>query len=300
MRAPLAGLVTLALLGLGLPAADAVHTPDEAPAALAVGDVVVVASGDIACSAAGTTTRWTCRQAATARLARSLAPDAVLALGDLQYEVGALQAFQNSYDESWGTLRSITYPVPGNHEYETPGASGYYDYFGARAHGSPGYYAFELGAWQVYALNTNCSKIDCVAERQWLTDQLATDSHACSMFFMHHPRYSSGEHGGSVQAFGRIAYAHGVDVLLSGHDHDYERFRRMNSSGDLASDGFFQFVSGAGGKSLRPFERRAPGSAYRVDDRFGVLRLVLRADGFRYAFKAVGGETLDAGNHTCA
>jgi 3',5'-cyclic AMP phosphodiesterase CpdA len=272
------------------------------PARAAADPVVVVAVGDIACTPGATRTATRCQQARTAKLATALKPDAVLALGDLQYETGSLRGFRRSYADSWGRLRRKTYPIPGNHEYQTAGARGYYTYFDARQPGAPGYYAFDLADWRVYALNSNCAEIHCASEYAWLREDLAANPRACSLFTMHHPRFSSGREHGSDQGmstFFRIAQRHDVDLILAGHDHDYERFRRMKADGTVSRKGVLSFVSGAGGKSLYPFGTVEDGSAYRLDDSFGVLRLALRPDRFRFAFKDVDGTTPDKGTRAC-
>ena len=273
-----------------------------ATAARATKPVVVVAAGDIACPPSAPVTKTRCKQGRTAKLASKLAPDAVLALGDLQYESGTLSHFRRSYDKSWGKLRGITYPVPGNHEYRTAGASGYYSYFKGRQPGAPGYYAFNLRGWRVYALNSNCSEINCAKQYEWLKKDLKARPRDCSLFAMHHPRYSSGrEHGSntSMSRFFAIAKDHDVETIVAGHDHHYERFRRMNASGDLDTDGVLSFVSGAGGKSLYGLGDVEDGSAYRLSGHFGVLRLALFPDRFRFAFKDVNGSTPDRGRRSC-
>jgi len=264
--------------------------------------VVVVAVGDIACRPGARRTATKCQHARTAELAAGLEPDAVLALGDLQYEAGSLRAFRRSYAATWGGLRGRTYPIPGNHEYKTAGARGYYTYFDARQPGAPGYYAFDLADWRVYALNSNCSEINCAKEYAWLRDDLAAHPRSCSLFTMHHPRFSSGrEHGSNadMSRFFRIAQTHDVDLILAGHDHDYERFRRMKADGRVDRQGVMSIVSGAGGKSLYRFGKVVDGSAYRSAHDFGVLRLGLRADRFRFAFKTVEGTTPDKGRRAC-
>lgn len=271
-------------------------------AAAPPGRVVVVAVGDISCPPGVPRTRTTCHDRGTARLATRIDPDAVLGLGDLQYSTGSLQDFRQQYADTWGKLRGRTFPVPGNHEYDTPGASGYYQYFAARQPGPPGYYAFDLGAWRVYALNSNCEDIDCGPEYTWLEDDLSTHPRTCSLFFMHHPRFSSGrEHGSdpTMSRFFGIAQRHDVDMVLAGHEHSYERFRRMRANGRVHRNGVMSFVSGGGGKSLHPMGRAEPGSAYRLAGHFGVLRLALRPGTFGFAFKDVDGRTRDKGERRC-
>jgi 3',5'-cyclic AMP phosphodiesterase CpdA len=308
LTSPGTALLTL-VLTVGLVGGASAAAPLEPIAAAADSSsraaprrVVVVAVGDIACRPGLKTTARKCQQAATAALAAALEPDAVLALGDLQYDAGTLRGFRRSYAHSWGDLRGRTYPIPGNHEYNTTGASGYYTYFDARQPGAPGYYAFDLANWRVYALNSNCSEIRCRKEYRWLRKDLAANPRTCSLFMMHHPRFSSGrEHGSDprMSRFFRIAQNRHVDLVLAGHEHDYERFRRMTADGTVDRNGVMSIVSGTGGKSLYPFAQVVDGSAYRRADTFGVLRLALRAQKFRFAFKALDGTTPDKGTRAC-
>ncbi len=213
--------------------AGTIQEGGPAPLAESSRPVKIVAVGDIACPAYEPTTSRNCREAQTARLTKRLDPKRVLALGDLQYSRGTAAEFRNSYAKSWGSLKSITQPLPGNHEYKSEGAAGYYSYFDQKA---PGYYAWNAGTWRIYNLNSNCDKINCEAEEAWLRKDLDDNPHKCTIVAMHHPRWSSGlEHGSnpSVGRFWRIAYNHRVDVALAGHDHDYERFARMNPSGKV-------------------------------------------------------------------
>jgi hypothetical protein len=270
------------------------------PAPARVADpVTVVAVGDIACSPGDPVTTTSCRQRATARLAARNNPAYVLALGDNQYDSGRLAEFRGSYDNSWGALKGITRPLPGNHEYRTAGASGYYSYFNRR---SPGYYAWNAGTWRIYNLNSNCTKIDCAAETRWLRRDLEAHPGVCSAIAMHHARYSSGsEHGSdpSVRRFWEAAQAHHVDVALAGHDHDYERFARLDGSGHRTPDGLLSFVSGTGGKSLYPLASRLRASQYAQDTRFGVLVLSLGVGEFGWKYKTIDGVVRDSGSRSC-
>lgn len=271
---------------------------DVAGTSSAAKRVRLVAVGDIACPPGSSVTSDTCQDAATARLAGQLAPDAVLALGDLQYPAGALADFKASYGKTWGALRDITLPVVGNHEYGTPGAAGFKKYFGI---GGRTYSSSRVGAWRVYRLDSNCSIVDCAAQRRWLDRSLTKHPTRCSLIAFHHPRFSSGLHGDNpvMTKMWRTAMKHGVDVALSGHDHLYERFRPMRAYGRVdKARGITSFVSGTGGYSHYGFKRRA-GSAYVQNTDFGVLLLKLRQGSFRWKFKSVDGETLDKGRRTC-
>ncbi len=242
---------------IALVAASGLAPRDLAASPIVTGDEVsgptVVAVGDIACEPGGTVAPRTCQQAATALLAQGYNAKYVLGLGDLQYLSGSLSEFLASYDKSWGALKSITRPIPGNHEYRTPAASGYFTYFENQQPGGAGYYAFDIGNWRIYALNSNCEQIDCAKQLRWLNSNMAAHPRRCSAIMLHHPRFaSSGANSGTaaVQPFWEAAYQHRTDIALAGHAHIYERFRRMTPSGRPSRTGILSFVSGAGGKSL--------------------------------------------------
>ena len=297
------------VLAIGVAGCDnsSSNTDDASPgtptvAGVEAGEVRVVAVGDIVCPPHWETTDTTCRHAETAELTERLAPDAVIPLGDLQYQAGTLSAFESEYGPTWGALKDITLPIPGNHEYRTAGASGYFSYFSDRPTGAKGYYSRMLGDWRAYLLNTNCSKIDCAAQRRWLSRSLTERPATCTLFATHHPRFSSGEHGSQtfLRSFMRIGVKHRVDLLLSGHDHHYERFRRSDADGYPApSTGFFQFVSGGGGKNHYAANTPTTGSLAIDDDHFGVLELTLRPGEFGFAFRTIDGATPDQGVRTC-
>ena len=280
--------------------AGTIQAGGPAPLAESTPPGEIVAVGDIACPAYEPTTSRTCREAQTARLTRRLDPKRVLALGDLQYSGGTAAEFRNSYAKSWGSLKSITQPLPGNHEYESEGAAGYYAYFDQKA---PGYYAWNAGTWRIYNLNSNCDKIDCEAEEAWLRKDLDDHPHACTIVAMHHPRWSSGlEHGSnpSVGRFWRIAYNHRVDVALAGHDHDYERVRADEPGRQgRAHRGIQSFVSGAGGKSLYHLGAREKGSQIFTARAPGVLVMRLAEGGCTWKFRTVDGRVPDSGQRDC-
>jgi hypothetical protein len=276
---------------------------------------VIAAAGDIACSAdemEGSVTKVRrCAMHATSDLLIRARPKAVLALGDTQYESGGLGDFRRVYQSSWGRLRSITYPAVGNHEYLTPQAAGYYRYFGARA-GPPGrgYYSFDIGTWHLIALNSNCSKIGgCDAnspQGRWLEQDLATHRNRCTLAYWHHPRFSSGINGNQLETapFWDALYAAGADVVLAGHDHEYERFAPLTPAG--RSDkrrGIRQFVVGTGGANHGPFRTVQPGSVVRNDDTFGILILTLRPGSYEWRFVPVlnmaATNFTDAGTGSC-
>ncbi len=269
--------------------------------------VTVAAAGDIACEAAALPSIRACQQAATAKLIEQIRPDAVLAIGDLQYPVGQLEEFQKAYEASWGRFKAITYPVPGNHAYYS-GGGGYFAYWGKRA-GEPGkgWYSFELGAWHILAINSNCAYIGgCRAdspEVRWIRADLKAHPSACTLAFFHHPRFSSGPHGNdpAMTPIWQALWAGGVDVILNGHDHDYERFAPQDPDGrvDLAH-GIREFVVGTGGApQYFVLWRRAHSQALQVGT-FGVLRLTLRPGGYDWAFVPIAGSRYhDSGIAAC-
>jgi hypothetical protein len=276
--------------------------------------IKIAAAGDIACDPAsssfngGQGVGLECRQRATSDLLVGAGYEAVLALGDIQYEDGALSKFGASYDPSWGRVKAITHPAVGNHEYGTSGAAGYYQYFGAAA-GDPtkGYYSFDLGGWHLIALNSNCAEIGGCgagsAQEQWLRADLSAHSAAsCTLAFWHHPRYSSGEHGSDATytAFWQALYDANADVVLVGHDHDYERFAPQTASATLdTTRGIREFVVGTGGKNLRTFPTVRPNSEARSVTSAGVLELTLGGTGYGWRFAPAVCTFTDAGTASC-
>jgi hypothetical protein len=266
---------------------------------------VLAAAGDIACAPGTGTTASRCKHAATARLLSGAT--VVAPLGDLQYPSGTLRTFLASYAPTWGVYAAITRPVPGNHEYLTSGAAGYFDYFRRRAgtRGN-GYYSYDLGAWHVVALNSNCRAVGGCgarsAQKQWLRSDLAATNKRCILAYWHHPRFSSGKHGASrlTQGFWRVLYRYRADVVLNGHDHHYERFARQTPDGDASSDGIRQFVVGTGGASLRRIENVQPNSQVRNANTFGVLKLRLMSSRYSWRFAPIAGSSFsDSGTTTC-
>jgi hypothetical protein len=286
------------------------------------GDPVIVAAGDIACDpadpsfAGGQGTSDACQQAATADVATSVNPAAVLALGDLQYDCGGAGAFAASYDPTWGRLKSITHPVPGNQEYNTSGtdcpangtAYGYFQYFGNAA--GPllkGWYSFDLGAWHVIALNANCDFVEGCdkgsAQYDWLQNDLASSTAACTLAFWHEPRFSSGSHNndGQMDDVWKALYAAGVDVVLNGHDHLYERFAPQDPNQRADPNGITEFIVGTGGEDHGPFDNSIePNSQVRNASSFGVLEMTLHPSGYDWRFLPAAGSTFtDQGSANC-
>jgi len=285
-----------------------------AASAARAADPVVAAAGDIACDPAdadfngGAGTAMRCRQRATSDLLVGAGYDAVLLLGDNQYENGGLAKYQTSFAPTWGRLGPLLRPAPGNHEYLTPGASGYFDFFGAAAgERSGGYYSFDLGTWHVIALNSNCADVGGCGpgslQLQWLMDDLAAHPRACTLAYWHQPRFSSGQHGDdpAYDAFWQALYQAGADLVLAGHDHDYERFAPQDPSGQAdAAYGIRELVVGTGGRETRPFAAARPNSEVRNAQDLGVLRLRLRGDGYDWQFlPAAGGTFTDTGSAGC-
>jgi hypothetical protein len=279
--------------------------------AAAAADPVVTAVGDIACDPGdanfnnGDGTASFCRQKYTAALLAG--SDAVLTLGDLQYENGTLAKFNASYDLSWGAYKSVTHPAPGNHEYLTAGASGYFAYFGAAAgDAAKGYYSFDLGNWHLVALNSECANVGgCQAgsaQEQWLAADLASTSKRCIVAYWHKPRFTSGSPGNDLayDAFWRDLYAARGDLVLVGHDHEYERFALQNPDAVADSLGIREFVVGTGGRSHAGFVTVAANSEVRNGTTFGVLKLTLHAGSYDWQFVPEAGSTFtDSGSTDC-
>lgn len=261
-------------------------------------DPIIVAAGDIACdpqapaSAKGDDDSGPgCAQRATAALIAAQHPDAVLTIGDEQYPSGAYASFERGYAPTWGRFREITHPVPGNHEYGTPGAAGYFKYFGEAA-GDParGYYSYDLGSWHVVALNGNCAHVGGCGvnspQERWLKADLADHRTPCTLAYWHQPRFSSGPHhsDATYDAFWQDLYAASADVVLNGHDHDYERFDPQRPDATADPSGITEFVVGTGGRSHYTFGTIEPNSSIHDNTTFGILVLTLHAHSFEWNF----------------
>jgi hypothetical protein len=244
---------------------------------------------------------------ATAKLLEQI-PGTVMAVGDLAYPDGTKEDFE-CYDKTWGRVKSRTRPAPGNHEFHSAGAAYYFSFFGAAA-GDPklGYYSYELGTWHIVVLNSECEAIGgCNAASQqekWLRADLAAHPVACTLAYFHKPLFSSGSaHGDDleIKPLWQALYDANADVVVSGHDHDYERFAPQTP--DAAADpkrGIREFVAGTGGKNHRPFSPPHANSEVRDDTAFGVLKLTLRSGAYDWQFIPEAGKTFtDSGSGTC-
>jgi len=291
--------------------------------ASAASDPVIAAAGDIACDPGsssyngGQGTSTQCHQKNTSDLLVNGGLAAVLDLGDNQYYCGSLTAFNQSYDPTWGRVKDITRPAPGNHEYLTSGgtgcdssnagAAGYFNYFGPAA-GSPShsYYSFDIGSWHIISLDSQCSSIGgcgtTSAEYKWLESDLQSHKNYCTLAYWHIPLFSSGGRATSnSRHFWDLLYQYNADVVLNGHDHIYERFAPQDPTG--AADpvrGIRQFTVGTGGNSHTSITAIAANSQVRDASTFGVLKLTLHATSYDWQFVAEGGKTFtDSGTSNC-
>lgn len=244
---------------------------------------------------------------ATAALLERL-PGAILVLGDLAYWDGSREEFLGCFDRSWGRHKDRTYPVPGNHEYRSPEAGPYFDYWGARAGElGKGYYSFDLGAWHIVALNSNIAIEKGSEQEAWLRRDLAASQANCILAYWHHPRFSSGRHGDEprMRDVYRTLYEAGASIALAGHDHDYERFTPMDPEGKPDPErGLRSFVVGTGGGQLKPQTiRKPPRENSEIVDgtTWGILELTLYAGSYTWRFIPVeGGSFEDSGHAPCA
>jgi 3',5'-cyclic AMP phosphodiesterase CpdA len=288
-------------------------------------DPVIAGAGDIACGSNSTSAQ--CRQMVTSDELLGIAPAAVLALGDVQYEFGEYQNFLNFYEPSWGRVKGITYPVVGNHEYGTSDAAGcgyacgYFDYFngigqafGRAGERNKGYYAVDVGAWRLYAMNSNCSRTGAPgcgpgsAQLRFLEEDLAAHPRQCSLMFMHHPLFTSDTRDFDGEDFRALLrplwqafYDHGGDVVLTGHTHFYERFAPQTPQGQLdPARGIRQFIVGTGGRNVYSAGALEPNSEVRVEKTMGVIKMALHASSYDWQFVPEPGKTLtDSGTQRC-
>ncbi len=269
-----------------------------------VAGVHVAAVGDMACDPSGAVTSSSCRQLAVSNLVVN-DPDnqLFLALGDLQYENGALSGFQTAYEQSYGRIKNKTMPTVGNHEYGTAGASAYFTYWGAVAGAAgKGYYSYDVGnTWHVVTLNSNCDVVSCAtgsAQEQWLRADLAATTRPCVIATWHHPRFSSDYSNTPVAPFWTALQQYGAELALAGHEHSYERFAPQLPDGTASTNGIQEIVVGTGGRSLDGFRTPLATSVVRLST-FGVTRLVLGDGGYSWQFVDQTGAIRDSGTRTC-
>jgi Calcineurin-like phosphoesterase len=255
-------------------------------------DPVVAAAGDIAPD-----TGW--GHHATSNRVLAIDPAVVLTLGDNQYPSGTLSDFRRHYGRTWGRFKAKTRPSPGNHDYETAGAAGYFAYFGklAKPEGRS-YYSFDLGGWHLISLDSNIDLQAGSRQERWLRANLAATTKRCILAYWHHPRFTSGAHQGDnpwVGPFWDALYTARADVVLSGHEHNYERFARQNPAGRATPQGIRQFVVGTGGVDLLGFAAPKPNSQVRRSSTWGVLVLVLHPRSYQWRFVSEDGDVVDRG-----
>jgi hypothetical protein len=269
----------------------ATQTPTSDGTSTPSGSVVLVGAGDIAnCSRT--------QDELTAQLLDNI-PGTVFTAGDNAYIDGSYTEYLNCYDPTWGRHKSRTKPSPGNHDYLTSGAAGYFQYFS----NIPSFYAYNLGSWRIYALNSEISVSATSAQVTWLQDDLATSPSQCVLAYWHKPRWSSGANHGdttAMQTLWQVLYDAGAEVVVNGHEHNYERFAEMNASGASVSQGLREFVVGTGGAGLYPFGTPHPASQVRGNTAYGVLKLTLRPGSYDWEFVPVAGSTFtDSGSSSC-
>jgi Calcineurin-like phosphoesterase len=268
---------------------------------------VLAAAGDIAKMGPG--------KEATAKLLDAVDPDVVAALGDLAYDQGTLDEFMTLYDPTWGRHKGKTKPAVGNHEYLTPGAAGYFDYFngvgvatGPAGERGKGYYAYDLGAWRFYVLNSTCTPAGgCGAtspQTTWLRNDLAANPRRCVGAYWHTPRFSAGQYPDDADfaPFWQVLYDAGAELVLAASDHLYQRYVPMRADGTVdQARGIREFVAGTGGadhSDLRPRADRKREAAN--DDTFGVIKLTLHPDSYDWRFLPEAGKTYtDSGTAAC-
>ena len=258
---------------------------------------VLVGAGDIAsCSLDD--------DEATARLLDAI-PGVVFTAGDDAYPNGTAAEFTGCYEPTWGRHKTRTRPSPGNHEYRSADGADYYAYFGARA-GTPGlgYYSYDLGGgWHIISLNSNIAMTVGSPQEQWLRADLSLHPARCTLAYWHHPRFSSGEHGSSAasEPLWQALYDANADVVISGHDHTYERFAPQTPAGARdTTRGIREFVVGTGGASFYQFPTIRANSEVRNNTTHGVIKLTLRSNGYEWAFVPVAGSTFrDSGSGRC-
>ncbi|HEX2997013.1 MAG TPA: metallophosphoesterase [Anaerolineales bacterium] len=264
-----------------------VHAPPQQASAASV---VLVGAGDISSCSNN-------NDEATAKLLDNIS-GTVFTVGDNAYDSGTTSQYENCYDSTWGRHQSRTKPVPGNHEYKTSGASGYFQYFNVKS-----YYAYNLGDWRVYALNSEIDVSASSAQVKWLKADLAANPKTCVLAYWHKPRWSSGsEHGSDtkMQTLWQTLYDAGAELIINGHEHDYERFTQMNAKGQPVKQGMREIVVGTGGAGLYSFDTILSTSQVHNSSTHGVLKLTLNTGSYSWKFVPVAGKTFkDSGTTNC-
>ena len=273
-------------------------TASPTPTATAAANAVLVGAADIARCDAN-------KDEATAALINGI-PGTVFAAGDLAYSGSAATDITDCYGPSWGQFKNRTDPAIGNHEYEIPGATSYWNYWGSAA-GTPGqgWYAFNLGTWRIYVLNANCDKVACNSgspQETWLRADLAANPRQCVAAIWHQPLYSS-SYGtiNAVRPFWQALYDYHAEIIINGHSHNYERFAQMDPTGAPAPGrGLKEFVVGTGGASPYAFTYTPANSELRNSGAFGVIKFTLKQGSYDWQFIPVAGQTFtDSGSGTC-
>ena len=271
--------------------------PADTTAVASHDTVVLVGAGDIAdCHEDG--------DEQTARLLDSI-PGTVFTAGDNAYRSGTDSEFTSCYTPSWGRHKARTRPSPGNHDWRSADGGPYFSYYGAQAgEAGRGYYSYNLGAWHIISLNSNINMKAGSPQERWLRADLAASTAACVLAYWHHPRFSSGtEHGNSPKTapLWQALYDLGADVVVAGHEHNYERFAPQTAAGvaDTAR-GIREFVVGTGGADHYPFGPPIANSEVRNGDTWGVLKLTLEPGAYRWQFIPVAGKAFsDSGSARC-
>jgi Calcineurin-like phosphoesterase len=228
----------------------------------------------------------------------------ILSLGDHAYTTGAANDFQLCYEPAWGRHKGRTRPTPGNHDYFTENGRYYFAYFGENAGPERrGYYSFEVGGWHIVSLNSNIDSTAGSPQIQWLRNDLKTHPSVCSLAYWHIPLYSSGDHGSNpkMRDAWEVLHQFGVDVALTAHDHNYERFAPLDAKGKPdPANGIRQFVVGTGGAGVYRFDRLLPQSEVRNNESYGILKLTLSPTGYDWEFVPAVGTFKDSGTATCS
>jgi hypothetical protein len=273
---------------------------------LPAGLVTMAAAGDIACQPGQPRTFGSCQYAETAKVVGYMNPRVIALLGDYQYFTGSIATAAGAFDGTWGLYKDRMRPALSDHDYQVPNAAGYFTYFGPAARPPNGYYSYNLGPWHIVVLNTNCPRwISCDVgspQERWLRADLAANSRYCTLAYFHQPRFSSAGrfHGRPLLPIWSALYDYGVDVILNGDAHVYERFAPQHPYGvhDPAR-GIRQFTVGTGGKDHGRFIRIAPNSERRFNS-FGVLGLRLLPGSYQWNFVPIPGyRHRDAGSARC-